>query len=153
AAREGPVPTSVNHLTVTRSDLEAIHEEIFSKALTQRRRIPGLDARRADLIPAGSAVLMTAMELFRFDEMTVSDWALREGIVLDAIARHDPAEWTGDEGPIPRDSILALARRCNWDEAHGRQVARLALDLFDRTQTLHGMGGEDRELLEYGALL
>ncbi|MDQ4068639.1 MAG: HD domain-containing protein, partial [Actinomycetota bacterium] len=46
-----------------------------------------------------------------------------------------------------------LARRCNWDEGHGRQTARLALDLFDRTASLHGLGAMDRELLEHAALL
>ncbi|HWW54013.1 MAG TPA: HD domain-containing protein, partial [Acidimicrobiales bacterium] len=121
--------------------------------LNARRRLEGLDARRADLIPAGSAVLLGAMELFGLDELTVSDWALREGIVLEAISRHDPADWAGDQAAIRRASVLGLCRRCNWDEGHGRQVARLATDLFDQTRPLHGLMSADRELLDYGALL
>jgi exopolyphosphatase/guanosine-5'-triphosphate,3'-diphosphate pyrophosphatase len=49
--------------------------------------------------------------------------------------------------------VQGLARRCNWDEGHARQVARLALELFDRTQELHQLDGDDRELLEYAAFL
>jgi exopolyphosphatase/guanosine-5'-triphosphate,3'-diphosphate pyrophosphatase len=49
--------------------------------------------------------------------------------------------------------VLQLARRCNWDEVHSRQTARLSLDLFDRTAALHGLGTDDRELLEHAALL
>jgi exopolyphosphatase/guanosine-5'-triphosphate,3'-diphosphate pyrophosphatase len=153
AARSGPVPSSINHLTVTRDDLEAVHDELFRRTTAHRRRLPGLEPRRADLIPAGSMVLMTAMDLFEQDAMTVSDWALREGIVLDAIGHHMLADWTGDQAAIRRSSVLHLCRRCTWDERHGRQVARLAMSLFDQLATVHGLAPADRELLEFGALL
>ena len=153
AARNGPVPTSINHVTVSRDDIDAVHEELFRRPLAARRRLDGLDARRADLIPAGSMVLITAMDLFELKTLTVSDWALREGIVLDAIGHHDLAEWTGDQAAIRRSSVLHLCRRCSWDERHGRQVARLALSLFDQLQPMHGLSTVDRELLEYGGLL
>jgi exopolyphosphatase/guanosine-5'-triphosphate,3'-diphosphate pyrophosphatase len=91
--------------------------------------------------------------VFDFDELTVSEWALREGIVLDAIRRHDPADWSDDPRAIRRASVQGLARRCNWNEAHARQVAKLALALFDGTVELHQLGSEDRELLEYAAFL
>ena len=71
--------------------------------------------------------LETAMELFGFDEMTICEWALREGIVLEAIGRHDPDDWSDDPRAIRRASVNGLARRCNAPEAHSRHVARLAL--------------------------
>ena len=49
--------------------------------------------------------------------------------------------------------MLSLARRCNWAEPHARQVATLSLELFDATAELHGLGSDDRELLEFAALL
>ena len=113
----------------------------------------GLEARRVDLIPAGSMILATAIELFGFDAMTVSEWALREGIVLDVIGRHDPSDWSDDPRALRRSSVQGFARRCDGNEEHARKVARLALELFDQTQTLHRLGPEDRELLEYAALL
>jgi exopolyphosphatase / guanosine-5'-triphosphate,3'-diphosphate pyrophosphatase len=97
--------------------------------------------------------LATAMELFGFDQMTVSEWALREGIVLEAIGRHEPDDWSDDPRAIRRASVQSLARRCNWPEAHSRQVAKLALELFDQLRELHGLDDDDRELLEYAALL
>lgn len=153
AARSGALPTSVNHLMVDRADLEAVHDEIMRRPTNLRRRMAGLDARRADLIPAGSTTLLAVMEMFDLDRLTVSDWALREGIVLEAIGAHDPADWTDDQGAIRRASVLSLCRRCNWDEPHGRQVARLAIGLFDQTRAAHGLDDTDRELLEDGALL
>jgi exopolyphosphatase/guanosine-5'-triphosphate,3'-diphosphate pyrophosphatase len=153
AAAGAPVPESVNQLTVTREQLEVVHEEVMRRPVSGRRRMPGLDTRRADLIPAGSMVLMTAMELFGMDALTVSDWALREGIVLDTIARHDIADWSDDQREIRRSSVLNLCRRCSWDERHGRQVSRLALSLFDQLGDVHGLGADERELLGYAALL
>ncbi len=93
----------------------------------------GLEARRVDLIVAGSMFLATAIELFDISELTVSEWALREGIVLDAIGRHDPDDLSDDPRAIRRASVQSLARRCSWPEEHSRQVATLALELFDQT--------------------
>jgi exopolyphosphatase/guanosine-5'-triphosphate,3'-diphosphate pyrophosphatase len=49
--------------------------------------------------------------------------------------------------------VLDLARRCNWQQAHSEQVARLCVRLFDQTKTIHHLGRPQRELIEYGALL
>ena len=106
-----------------------------------------------DLIVAGAELMSIAMELFDITEMTVSEWALREGMVLDAVGRHDEADWSDDPFALRRASVQSLARRCSWPEAHSRHVARLALELFDQTRELHRLDDDDRELLEYGALL
>ena len=154
ARRQGAVPASVNHLVIGRDELLSLHEEIVTASAAERLRMPGLDSRRADVMPAGATLLLTAMELFGFSELTVSEWALREGIVLDAISQWTiPSKPQNDGRDMRRASVLSLARRCNWDEIHGRQVARLAIELFDQTRELHGMGPTDRELLEHAALL
>jgi exopolyphosphatase/guanosine-5'-triphosphate,3'-diphosphate pyrophosphatase len=153
ARRAGTPPVSVNQLRFDRGELLAIHEDLLAAPAASRARLTGLDAGRADIIPAGSLFLLTAMEVFGFEEITVSEWALREGIVLDAIGHHDAADWSGDPRAIRRASVLALCRRCNWDEVHSRQVARLSLELFDQTEPLHGLGAHERELLEHGSLL
>jgi len=153
ARRTGAVPRSVNQLSFSRDELGPLHEELLAARSAERARMPGLESKRADIIPAGSTLLLTAMELFGFTEMTISEWALREGIILDAIPRHEAGEWTGDPRAIRATSVLRLARRCNWDESHGRQTAHLALDLFDQTSALHGLEPRDRELLEHASLL
>jgi len=49
--------------------------------------------------------------------------------------------------------LVELAERCNYLGDHARQVAKLALQLFDETADAHGLDGTAREWLEYGALL
>jgi exopolyphosphatase/guanosine-5'-triphosphate,3'-diphosphate pyrophosphatase len=153
ARRTGTVPPSVNQLPVRRKDLLSVQEQILELPSAERQRLPGVDARRADLLPAGSVLVNLMMDLCGLDELVGCEWALREGIVLDAIGHHSLADWSGDPRALRRESVLNLGRRCNWGEDHARQVARLALDLFDSTAELHHLGRHDREMLDLGALL
>lgn len=153
ALRSGTVPASSNGLRVERAAFEELEDRIMRMRTSDRRRLPGLEEKRAELLPAGSMLLTISLETFGVDVLTVSDWALREGIVLDAVRTHDPAELSGDPRALRRAAVVGLARRCNSDEDHTRTVARLALELFDRTRSLHCLDDQDREMLEYGALL
>jgi exopolyphosphatase/guanosine-5'-triphosphate,3'-diphosphate pyrophosphatase len=156
AARSDEValPASTNALRASRRDLEHLHARIMSAKTSERRRMPGLEEpKRAELLPAGSTLLVYALECFGLDGLTVSDWALREGIVLDAVRSHDPRDWSDDPRALRRASVASLARRCNSDETHTTHVAFLALRLFDQTRDLHDLGDADREVLEFAALL
>jgi exopolyphosphatase/guanosine-5'-triphosphate,3'-diphosphate pyrophosphatase len=147
------VPTSVNQLTVTARELAALGEIICELPSWERARLAGIEARRAELLPAGVAVTEVLMERTGLRELTVSEWGLREGIIISTIAQHDRVEFSNDPRAIRRASVLSLCVRSRWPEAHSRQVARLAGELFDSTVALHELDGGDRELLELAALL
>jgi len=153
ALRDGVVVESVNQLTVGRDEIEALRDRIYSASASERAKLPGAEPRRVDLMPAGMAVLEYLMGATHLDALTVSDWSLREGIVLDAIGSRDRVELLGDPRALRRWSVLALCRRSNWRQPHARQVAALSLQLFDATAPIHGLGPAERELLEFGALL
>ena len=51
------------------------------------------------------------------------------------------------------EAALALARRCQYEAEHSRQVTRLALALFDELRPLHGMGPTQRFRLQCAAIL
>jgi exopolyphosphatase / guanosine-5'-triphosphate,3'-diphosphate pyrophosphatase len=145
-------PNALHQLTVTADELKAVHEKMQTLSLEERRGIDGLDTRRADIMPAGSVVLQVAMELFGFDELTVSEWSMREGMILDAIGHHDALDWV-DPRSMRRESVHALFRRYGGNEAHAHQVARFATAIFDDTSALHGLSPIDRELLEHASWL
>jgi exopolyphosphatase/guanosine-5'-triphosphate,3'-diphosphate pyrophosphatase len=151
--RGGPPPASVNQLTVTITELDALTDDLLRMTSDERAGLPGVDARRADLLPAGALLAVTVLDLTGIDELVGCEWALREGMVLDAIGRHSEAEWRGDPRAIRRESVLGLCRRSGWNKEHATKVARLALDVFDGTKALHHLDDEDRELLELGGLL
>ena len=106
-----------------------------------------------ELLPAGVAVTEVLMEATGMGELTVSEWGLREGIIISTIAKHDRVEFSNDPRAIRYASVLSLCHRSRWPEAHSRQVAKLAVELFDSTGALHELDGGDRELLELAALL
>ena len=153
ARRDERVPHTLHHLAFSRSELDELRDDLVASTSAQRRKMPGLDTKRVDLIVAGAELMSIAMELFEVQDLTVSEWALREGMVLDAIGRHEPEDLSDDPFAIRRASVQSLARRCSWPAAHSRHVATLALQLFDQLRELHGLDDDDRELLEYGALL
>lgn len=153
AVETGVSPASVNQLTVSGENLAEVRRLMLTEPLARRARIEGMDSRRADLAPAGAILLAWVMERFGFDDLVLCDWALREGIVLDAIGHHDPADLGEDPRSIRMAAVLGLCGRCNWPEAHSRQVARLALVLFDAVGPALGLGPVERELLELGCLL
>ena len=79
---------------------------------------------------------------------------MREGLVYDFIQKNQEGLLIEQEIPnIRLRNVVALARRCHYPETHSRHVAMLALSLFDQLQSLHGMADEEREWLEYAALL
>ena len=72
---------------VRRKELRALTEKLAGSHHEERLRMRGIRKRRADLLPTGAIVLDTLMDVLGLDRLTVSDWGLREGVLLDACAR------------------------------------------------------------------
>lgn len=138
---------------LTRADLAAVSARLRGASLSERAQLPGMSADRADIIVAGAAILETLMDECGLTELRVSDRGLREGLIIDHLSRRHPAILEGHT--VRERSVLQLGRRCNFDEAHARQVTRLALELFDSAGEggLHGYGPAERDLLEHAAML
>jgi exopolyphosphatase/guanosine-5'-triphosphate,3'-diphosphate pyrophosphatase len=154
AIHEEKVPDRLHNHLLRGKDLDHLQEMVLAQSGDQRARIPGLDRKRVDLMPAGVVLAETLMEGLGFRELRACEWALREGLIVDFIAKHPEAVEAAEKVPdIRRRSVLQLAHRFGADEGHGRQVARLALQLFDGIKPLHELGATERELLEYAALL
>ena len=116
--------------------------------------MPGMDQSRADIIVTGAVVLDTLLQRTGVKELVLCEWALREGILLDYMQGHRRSVARAEAYPdVRRRSVASLAERCAADDEHGKHVARLALELFEATRRLHGLGDEARSLLEYAALL
>jgi exopolyphosphatase/guanosine-5'-triphosphate,3'-diphosphate pyrophosphatase len=50
-------------------------------------------------------------------------------------------------------SALQLGRKYSFDEQHGTAVSKVALQIFDQLQTVHGLDPEARAILEVASLL
>jgi exopolyphosphatase/guanosine-5'-triphosphate,3'-diphosphate pyrophosphatase len=139
---------------VPAKQLRRVRKQLVELSLDKRLRLPGLEPRRADLSVAGAVLLDTLVRRLGAEEITLCDLSLREGLVLDFIARHRKEIAQADRYPdIRRRSIVELAERCNYWPEHAAQVARLAVAMFDQTRSVHGLTDREREWLEYAALL
>ncbi len=144
---------TLNGIVLTAAEVAEVVELLAAAPTAEdRRAIRGLDPRRADIVLAGAVVLEEAMSLFGIGELVVSDGALREGVLLDTLERSRGAT-RHHLRDVRRRSVLHLAELCDPDPEHSSQVAHLALALFDGTAARHGLGDEERELLEAAALL
>jgi exopolyphosphatase/guanosine-5'-triphosphate,3'-diphosphate pyrophosphatase len=75
-------PDRINGIIIDRATLDRLLSTLCALPLESRRRLPGLEPGRADVIPAGLAVVLTIMLFFRVQELWVSDAGLLEGLLL-----------------------------------------------------------------------
>ena len=156
AAAKGGMPTgaSLRSRRVSAKQLRRLREDLVNTDLEKRLRMPGLEPRRADLAVAGAILLDAIIKRLGASDITLCDLSLREGLVLDYIARHRKEIAQADRYPdVRRRSVIELGERCNYWPEHAQQIARLAVALFDQTRSVHGLTDREREWLEYAALL
>lgn len=139
---------------LSRAHLQQLLPVLCSLSLEERRKVPGLNPARADIIIAGAVILQTLMEALGVRSIRVTDRGLRDGLLVDYLVRQDHAPLI-DEVSVRKRSVLQFGRACQFNEDHARLTAQLALSLFDSGQAakLHRLGDWERELLEYAALL
>jgi exopolyphosphatase/guanosine-5'-triphosphate,3'-diphosphate pyrophosphatase len=146
--------TSLRNRRISAKQLRRARKQIVARDLQGRLKIPGLEPRRADLAVAGSILLDAIVRRLGAGDVTLCDLSLREGLILDYIARHRREIAQIDRYPdVRRRSVFELAERCNYWPEHAQQVAKLATLLFDQTRGIHGLTDREREWLEYAALL
>jgi len=155
ALAEGLRPSDdIRNVRVSAKAVHRTRKRLTTLTLEERLALPNLDPRRADLAPAGAVLVDTLLEGLEAEEITLCDFALREGLILDYIKRNAAHIRTVDRYPdVRRRSVIELAERYNYYPAHAQQVARLSLALFDGTRRRHALGPREREWLEYAALL
>ncbi|MEZ5323189.1 MAG: Ppx/GppA phosphatase family protein [Microthrixaceae bacterium] len=150
---DATTPRSFNGAVLDREALGAVMTSLLDAATPEARaQIPGIDPGRADIIVGGAIVLEQAMDAFGIDEMTFSEYALREGVLFDLNRRLHGGS-THHLSDLRRRSVEHLMEVCDDEPAHSLKVASLALELFDALAPAHGYDGVERELLEAGAML
>ncbi len=144
---------SINQATVPLEAILSVNRDLLQMDAKARSKLTGIDDKRLDLLPAAAVVLNTLLATLKPKSVLACEWALREGIILRELAQRSVVEFEGDENSIKEASVLAIAARYGWNEGHARQVAELALSLFDQTREVHLLGDAEREMLYHAALV
>jgi exopolyphosphatase / guanosine-5'-triphosphate,3'-diphosphate pyrophosphatase len=135
-----------------RSEVVHLLAMLARKSNKERRSLPGLNPDRSDITVAGVTVVDDVMDFFKINVLKVNERGIREGIILRGLQR---------ESLLPeakpsrswRESIVEFARSCHFEEEHCRQVAKLALQIFDALAPRYKFTDKERRLLEGAALL
>lgn len=69
--------------SLTRGDIEAQIKDYSSRTIEQRKELPGLQAKRADVILAGACILDVITKRLGASHLTISDRGLRHGLAFD----------------------------------------------------------------------
>lgn len=150
---EGPL----NHFTFSASEFRKAKNLVLDADTNKKRsKIPGFDSKRSDIIVGGILILDELFHQLELPELTVSDLALREGLIYDTIRKWEHFQDLNQSqhlDDIRQKSIHNLLVSFTRDEEYARHVAKLALDIFDQLQPVHKLGKEEREYLEASALL
>src|SRR5207244_10665608 len=126
---------------------EVIARACRCAAMQGRVASPGRDPKRADIVLGGALVLDEAFSVLDIEEMVVSDFALREGVLLDALRRRDKTS-IGHLRDLRYESVMHIAALVPGETDHAEHSTELALRLFEQTSDMHGLDASYEELLE-----
>jgi exopolyphosphatase/guanosine-5'-triphosphate,3'-diphosphate pyrophosphatase len=100
---------------ITRGGLEQLVAYMNQCSHVNELALPELDAERLPVFAGGVAIVYATFKSLNIDQMTVSDGALREGLILDLLGRlydHD----------IRSTTVRALAERYHTDKGHSERI-------------------------------
>lgn len=154
AAIGGAEPDARGIRRLTAKQLRETAKLLGSLSVKERMARWDLKSDRADVVFPASLVYDRVVRLVDAPELIIPGVGVKDGILLDLVDDlSGPAVHATRIEQQLLNAGLALGRRYRFDEAHGRQAARLAVSLFDQLGELHRLGPNDRKILLAGALL
>ena len=101
------------------------------------KKIPSLSERRAEIIIPGALILYASMDMLDFDELTISERALREGLVVDWMLRQGIINNEFNiQSNIRKTTIVHQAKKFGVDGARSEKVTNIALQIFNQTKNI-----------------
>ncbi len=81
-------PERVQGHVLSRATVERLLERLCGLTVGERAVLPCLEPGRADVIIPGTAIVMATLDQVGVGELRVSEYGLREGVLVDAIEAH-----------------------------------------------------------------
>ena len=146
-------PKSMNRFEFSADEVRSVVTALQSApTIDERVKRFGLEPNRADIILAGALILEGVVDVFELKSLMFSDYALREGLLLDTLRREGLIE-VDDDHDAARRSVQQLADRCDDRPEHSQHVAELAIQLFEQLEEPLNLQPEWRRYLKFASLL
>jgi exopolyphosphatase / guanosine-5'-triphosphate,3'-diphosphate pyrophosphatase len=134
------------------NQIRQLYRRLVETDVSGRRKIAGIGPRRAEIINAGAAVFLRALELFRQPSLYYCSAGVRDGIIADLAARGVGRELS-QLSREQRSIVEGMAKRYGVALKHARHVACLGHRLFEVLRPLHQLPPAAGKLLEASAYL
>src|ERR1700691_423250 len=138
----------------TREMIRRIAKQITRLPLEQRRKVPGIGPRRAEIICTGAVAYAELLERCHLPGFRYSALGLRDGILAQMAAEYDRSTRSGRAIESERwESIKRAVEHYRVDLNHALHVRDAALLLFSSLKLVHHLPPEYREWLSAAAML
>lgn len=131
---------------IDRTALDRLQQLMLERGSVDQLNFNGLSQRRQPVFVGGAVILDACFEALDIREMSVSPFALREGVLHDLLGRlseHDPRE----------NTVQAMASRYGVDMTQAGRVWRTAETLFQAVAEPFELGEVHRRLLRWACQL
>jgi exopolyphosphatase/guanosine-5'-triphosphate,3'-diphosphate pyrophosphatase len=153
AARETPLRETDGVESLPRKTLSEWIQRLARLSYAERVEEFGLAPDRADVVLPAAVVYYRLAEVGRVDRLLIPRVGLRDGLVREIVSGHLETAQASDRRETVMAGATALARKYHADLEHAEKVRQLAVSLFDQLVSRHGLGAEERVLLEAAAML
>lgn len=139
---------------VSLAQVEELLERVRTLSADQIADQFGLDLRRAEIILGGLLVLRAVLRHLGLDSLQLVRGGVSDGLLqvfLERAGLRRSRLFDHDRSFLLQ--AMALGDHYQFHRAHGEQVSRLAVSLFEQLEPLHELGPSDRTLLKGAALL
>ncbi|MDP2902620.1 MAG: Ppx/GppA phosphatase family protein, partial [Methylovulum sp.] len=133
---------------ITRQGLEQLVMHLSQCKHVNGLNFPDFDPERLPVFPGGVAIAYATFKTLKIDQMTVSDGALREGLIQDLLGRlydHD----------VRSATVQMLAERHHTDTAHAARIKQTIAYLLEHALGAHDWANDEncRQFLNWAAEL
>ena len=119
-------PNGLSKDEINPAGLQRLLDVAIEAGHIENLKIPGLSLDRTPVFAGGLSIVLALFELFDIDKMSVSDIALREGVLYDLVGRTSAFDDTRNI------TVNAMVKRWTVDLAHSDQVSQTAIDLYQQ---------------------
>jgi exopolyphosphatase/guanosine-5'-triphosphate,3'-diphosphate pyrophosphatase len=131
---------------ISRAGLLKLKKALFTFKHLDEVSFNGLKENRRSVFASGLAIVLALFDTLEIDEMSISNGALREGVLYDLLGR------LGHEDVRER-TVLGLEKRYDVDTAGGEKLAHLALSLWSQVRKEWAELPDSDRLLSWAARL
>lgn len=144
-----PLDTVHNYNMLT-EDFIPLYDMIKVLDLDKKKKIKGLSAQRADILPAALAVIKSFVSYMNVENFTISGAGLREGIMFNQAL---PSTIEKPVSDVLTYSLTTLVKWYDCDEKHVEHVVNLSIQLFKQLRVLHKFPRQYLKVLKVAATL